>query len=55
MTLLRPHEYDPAVAMPMVVPADERGQALVNILSGGEWAAGVIMQVLRRPEQRLSI
>ena len=42
VTLLGRHEFDAAVAVPVVVPIDERGQPPTSRLIGGKWLAGVI-------------
>ena len=52
VTLLRRHEFDPAVPVPMVVPVDERSDPLTGLPFGDKGFAGVIRPILHRPEQR---
>ena len=49
VTLNRRHELDPAVAVLVVVPIDERGHPLTSLLFGGKWLAGVIRPILTAP------
>ena len=51
VTLLRSHEFDPAVPVPVVVPVDECSDTLTGLLFGGKGLAGVIRPILHRPEQ----
>ena len=51
VTLLGRHELDAAVAVLVVVPADELGDPLTRLFFGGQWPAGVIRSILHRPEQ----
>ena len=53
--LLRRHELDAAVAVPMVVPVDERGDPLTGLLFGSKGLAGVIRPILHCPEQRFRV
>ena len=55
VTLLGCHEFDPAVAVPVVVPVDEHGDPLTRLVFGGKWLAGVIRPILHRPEQRFRV
>ena len=52
MTLLGRHEFDAAVAVPMVVPVDELGDPLTGLPFGGKGLAGGIRPIFQRPEQR---
>ena len=52
MTLLRRHEFDPAVPVPMVVPVDERSDPFTGLPFGDKGFAEVIRPILHRPEQR---
>ena len=52
MTLLGRHEFDAAMAMPMVVPVEKRGHPLTGMGFGGKGLAGVIMPVFRCPDKR---
>jgi hypothetical protein len=49
VTLLRRYELNAAVAVPMVVPIDERGAPLTGLLFGCKWLAGVIRPILPAP------
>jgi hypothetical protein len=49
VTLLGRHEFDAAVAVPVVVPIDERGHPLTSLLFGGKGLAGVIRPILTAP------
>ena len=51
VTLLGRHEFDAAVAVPVVVPVDELGDPLTRLFFGGKWFAGLIRSILHRPEQ----
>ena len=52
VTLLRRHEFDPAVTVPMVVPVDKCSNPLTGLLFGGKGLAGVIRPIFQCPEQR---
>jgi len=52
VTLLRRHEFDPAVTVPMVVPVDERRDPITGLPFGAKGLAGAIRPILHRPEQR---
>ena len=52
VTLLRRHELDAAVPVPMVVPVDERSDPFTGLLFGGKGLAGVIRPIFQCPEQR---
>ena len=49
VTLLRRHEFDPAVPVPMVVPVDKCSNPLTGLLFGGKGLAGVIRPIFQRP------
>ena len=49
------HEFDPAVAVPVVVPVDERSDPLTGLLLGGKGLAGVVRSVFHGPEQRFGV
>ncbi len=51
VTLLRRHELDPALPMPMVIPVDERSDPLTGLPFAGKGLVGVIRPILHRPEQ----
>jgi hypothetical protein len=51
VTLLGCHEFDPAVAVLVVVPIDELGDPFAGLVFGGKWPAGVIRPVFHCPEQ----
>ena len=55
VTLDGRHEFDPAVAVLVVVPVDERGHPLTGLVFRGKWLAGVIRSILHRPEQRFRV
>ena len=55
VTLLGRHEFDPAVAVPVVVPVDELDDPLTGLVFRGKWLAGVIRPILHRPEQRFRV
>jgi hypothetical protein len=40
VTLLGCHEFDPAVAVLLVVPIDELGDPLTGLVFGGKWLSG---------------
>ena len=52
VTLLRCHELDPAVPVPMVVPVDERSDPFTGLPFGDKGLAGVIRPILHHPGQR---
>ena len=52
VTLLRHHEFDPAVPVPMVVPVDERSAPFTGLPFGEKGFAGVIRPIFQCPEQR---
>ena len=52
VTMLRRHEFDPAVPVPMVVPVDERSDPFTGLPFGGKGLAGVIRPIFQRTEQR---
>ena len=43
------HEFDATVAVPVVVPVDERGNPLTGLLFGCKWLAVVIRPILPAP------
>ncbi len=45
------HEFDAAVAVPVVVPVDERRHPQAGFLRAGKGPARVVRPVFRRPEQ----
>lgn len=45
------HEFDAAVSMPVVVPAQEFSDPVTGLLFGGKGLAGVIRPVLHCSEQ----
>ena len=47
VTLLGRHEFDAAVAVPVVVPIDERDHPLTSLLSPGFWK--VVTPVISTP------
>ena len=49
------HELDAAVAVPVVVPVDERGDPLTGLLFGCKGLAGVIRPILHCPEQGFGV
>ena len=49
VTLLRRHEFDPAVPVPMVVPVDERSAPFTGLPFGDKGFAGVIRPILSAP------
>lgn len=49
VTLLGRHEFDPAVAVLVVVPIDERGHPPTSLLFGGKGLEGVIRPILSAP------
>lgn len=49
MALVGRHKFDAAVAVPVVVPVDERDDPLTGLLFGGKWLAGVIRPILPAP------
>ena len=49
VALVRCHELDPAVAVLVVVPGDERGDPLTGLVFGGKGFAGVIRPILTAP------
>ncbi len=51
MTLVWRHEFDAAVAVPVVVPVDERRHPLAGFFRAGKGPARVVRPVSRRPEQ----
>ena len=51
VALVRCHELDPAVAVLVVVPGDERGDPLTGLLFGCKWLAGVIGPIFYCPEK----
>ncbi len=55
VALVRCHELDPAVAVLVVVPGDERGDPLTGLLFGGKGFAGVIRPVFHCPEKRFGV
>ena len=55
VTLLRRHELDAAVAVPMVVPVDKRRHPLAGLVLAGKWPSRVIRPVLRCAEQRFGV
>ena len=50
VTLLGRHELDPAVTVPVVVPAHELSDLLTGLLFGGKWLAGVFRPIIHRSE-----
>ena len=51
MALVGRHEFDAAVAVPVVVPVDERDDLLTGLVLAGERLTRVIRPILHRPEQ----
>ena len=51
VTLMGRHEFDAAVAVPVVVPINERHHPLAGLVLVGEWPARVIRPVFDRTEQ----
>ena len=51
VALLGRDEFDAAVAVPVVVPVDERRHPLAGFLRAGKGPARVVRPVFRRPEQ----
>jgi hypothetical protein len=55
VTLLRRHELDAAVVVPMVVPIDKRRDPLAGLVLAGKWPSRVIRPVLRCAKQRFGV
>lgn len=55
VTLMGRHEFDPAVAVLVVVPVDKLGYPLTGLLLGGKGLAEVIRPILQCPEQRFRV
>lgn len=55
VALLGRHELDAALAVPVVVPVDERRHPYAGFLRTGKGPARVVRPVFRRPEQGLGV
>ncbi len=55
VALMRRHELDAAVAVPVVVPVHKRRHPQAGFLSAGEWASWVVRPVFRCSEQRFGV
>ena len=51
VTLMGRHEFDAAVAVPVVVPVHKCHHPLAGLVFAGEWPSGVVGPVLDRSEQ----
>jgi hypothetical protein len=49
MALVGRHEFDAAVAVPVILPVDERDDPLTGLLFGCKWLAGVISPISTAP------